>query len=170
MLFSPIGATRPVRVQGSYISDAECQRLVEFWRAQGQPEYVEDLIRAGEDAASEADGGDDSLLADAARLVVRAGYGSVSLLQRKMRIGYVRAARLVDQLEERGIVGPAQGSSPREVMMGIDELEKTWGGRRARSPATAEPKTAPGKAVQGTEGATRKAAPARPSESAPAEA
>jgi DNA segregation ATPase FtsK/SpoIIIE, S-DNA-T family len=147
MLFSPIGATRPTRVQGSYISDAESQRLVEFWRAQGQPEYAEDLVRAGDDTAPEADEGDDSLLADAARLVVRAGYGSVSLLQRKMRIGYVRAARLVDQLEERRIVGPAQGSSPREVMVGIDELEKVLRGGRVHATKAPEAKTGPGKAA-----------------------
>jgi S-DNA-T family DNA segregation ATPase FtsK/SpoIIIE len=130
MLFAPVGATRPMRVQGSYISDADSQRLVEFWKAQGRPEYVEDLLHAGEEAAEEEGQGDDTLLADAARLVVRAGYGSVSLLQRKMRIGYVRAARLVDQLEARGIVGPTQGSSPREVLMGIDDLDRILRGGR----------------------------------------
>ena len=131
MLFAPIGATRPMRVQGSYISDVESQRLVEFWRAQGQPEFVEDLIKAGEDAPAEEGEGDDTLLVDAARLVVGAGYGSVSLLQRKMRIGYVRAARLVDQLEEKGIVGPSQGSSPREVLVGLNDLERILRGGRA---------------------------------------
>lgn len=131
MLFAPIGATRPMRVQGSYISDAESQRLVEFWRAQGQPEFDEALIRAGEEpAAAEEGDGDDSLLADAARLVVSSGIGSVSMLQRKMRIGYVRAARLVDQLEEKGIVGPSQGSNPREVLAGLDDLERLLKGGR----------------------------------------
>jgi len=144
MLFAPIGATRPTRVQGSYISDAESERLVEFWRAQGQPEYVEELVQAGEGAPPEEDENEDSLLADAARLVVRAGYGSVSLLQRKMRIGYVRAARVVDQLEEKGIVGPSQGSSPREVLMGIDDLERVLkGGKplgvKPASPVAAKP-------------------------------
>jgi S-DNA-T family DNA segregation ATPase FtsK/SpoIIIE len=138
MLFSPIGATRPTRVQGSYISDAESQRLVEFWRTQGQPEYVEELVRAGEEGAAGEGKGDDSLLVDAARLVVRAGYGSVSLLQRKMRIGYVRAARLVDQLEERGIVGPTQGSSPREVLAGLDDLDRILRAGRARTAKTSE--------------------------------
>jgi DNA segregation ATPase FtsK/SpoIIIE, S-DNA-T family len=133
MLFAPIGATRPMRVQGSYISDAESQRLVEFWRAQGQPEFVEELIKAGEGAPAEEGEEDDSLLADAARLVVGAGYGSVSLLQRKMRIGYVRAARVVDQLEEKGIVGPSQGSSPREVLIGLDDLERILRGGRAHA-------------------------------------
>ena len=137
MLFAPIGATRPMRVQGSYISDADSQRLVEFWRAQGRPEYVEELVQAGANAAAEDGERDDTLLADAAGLVVRAGYGSVSLLQRKMRIGYVRAARLVDQLEERGIVGPSQGSSPREVLVGIDDLDRLFRSGRAHA-ATAQ--------------------------------
>ena len=126
-----------MRVQGSYISDADSQRLVEFWRAQGRPEYVEELVQAGANAAAEEGERDDTLLADAAGLVVRAGYGSVSLLQRKMRIGYVRAARLVDQLEERGIVGPSQGSSPREVLVGIDDLERLFRSGHAHA-ATAQ--------------------------------
>jgi S-DNA-T family DNA segregation ATPase FtsK/SpoIIIE len=124
MLFSPLGATRPTRVQGAFISDAETERLVQFWRTQGEPAYVEALLQASAAEAQEEARGADALLADAARLVVRAGYASVSLLQRKMRIGYVRAARLVDQMEEKGIVGPSQGSSPRELLVGIAELER----------------------------------------------
>jgi S-DNA-T family DNA segregation ATPase FtsK/SpoIIIE len=135
MLFAPIGATRPMRVQGSYISDAESQRLVEFWRAQGEPQFLEELSRAGEETVAEEGEGDDSLLADAARLVVGSGMGSVSMLQRKMRIGYVRAARLVDQLEEKGIVGPSQGSNPREVLVGLDDLERILRGGRAAAKA-----------------------------------
>lgn len=133
MLFSPIGATRPTRVQGAYISDAETERLVQFWRAQGEPAFVEALVRAGSEEVEEEAEGADALLADAARLVVRAGYASVSLLQRKMRIGYVRAARLVDQLEERGIVGPAQGSNPREVLVGVDDVERLLRNSPARA-------------------------------------
>ena len=128
MLFAPIGATRPMRVQGAFISDAETERLVEFWRAQGEPAYVEALLAATEPAPAEDGAGDDALLVDAARLIVRSGYASVSLLQRKMRIGYVRAARVVDQLEEKGIVGPSQGSSPRDVLVGIDDLERVLRG------------------------------------------
>jgi len=125
MLFSPLGASRPTRVQGAFISDAETERLVQFWRTQGEPAYVDALLHATADGAGEDSAGNaDALLADAARLVVRAGYASVSLLQRKMRIGYVRAARLVDQMEEKGIVGPSQGSSPRELLVGLDELER----------------------------------------------
>ena len=124
MLFSPLGAARPVRVQGAFIGDAETERLVQFWRTQGEPAYVDALLQATAEDAAEAGGGADALLGDAARLVVRSGYASVSLLQRKMRIGYVRAARLVDQLEERGIVGPPQGSSPRELLVGLDAVER----------------------------------------------
>ncbi len=138
MLFAPVGATRPTRVQGAFISDAETERLVQFWRAQGEPAYVESLVQAGSGEAPEEGSGNDTLLLDAARLVVRAGYASVSLLQRKMRIGYVRAARVVDQLEEKGIVGPSQGSSPRDVLMGIDELERLLRAGPAPSPKTTD--------------------------------
>jgi len=137
MLFAPIGAARPMRVQGAFISDAETERLVSFWRAQGEPAYVESLVQASDMASPDESSGDDALLVDAARLVVRSGYGSVSLLQRKMRIGYVRAARLVDQLEEKGIVGPSQGSSPRDVLVGVDDLERVLRGGVLR-PGTAE--------------------------------
>ncbi|MDR5709039.1 MAG: DNA translocase FtsK, partial [Armatimonadota bacterium] len=112
MLYLPIGASRPTRVQGAFVSDPEIERLVDFWKDQGRPVYESGLLQA--QAAEEGEGEEDELLAQAARIVVQAGYGSVSLLQRKMRIGYVRAARLVDQLEARGIVGPAQGANPRD--------------------------------------------------------
>ncbi|HEV8354893.1 MAG TPA: DNA translocase FtsK [bacterium] len=123
MLFMPIGAARAVRAQGAFIADSEIQALVEWWKSQGKPVYDQDLIHAERETTAEAGDGDE-LLGEAARLVVRAGYGSVSLLQRKMKIGYVRAARIVDQLEEKGIVGPTQGSNPREVLVGIDQLEQ----------------------------------------------
>ncbi|KRT76545.1 MAG: FtsK [Armatimonadetes bacterium CSP1-3] len=124
MLFLPMGASRPVRAQGSFIADGEIQALVDWWRGQGKPVFDQTLVAAGRKTAAGEGGRDDERLADAARVIVRAGYGSVSLLQRKMRIGYVTAARLVDQLEERGIVGPAQGSNPREVMVGLEGLER----------------------------------------------
>ena len=122
MLFMPIGAARPIRAQGAFIADSEVQTLVTWWKSQAKPVYDQDLLRA-EKSTGEGGGADDELLAEAARIIVRAGYGSVSLLQRKMKVGYVRAARIVDQLEEKGIVGPAQGSNPREVLVGIDELD-----------------------------------------------
>lgn len=122
MLFLPIGAARPVRAQGSFIADSEIHALVGWWKAQGKPVFDRDLVQA-EKAETDEEGSVDDLLADAAQLIVRAGYGSVSLLQRKMKIGYVRAARIVDQLEERGIVGPPQGSNPREVLVGFEGVE-----------------------------------------------
>src|SRR5437667_10953404 len=118
----PMGAARSTRAQGAFIAASEIQPLVAWWRAKGRPVYDQDLLQA--ESGTAAGGGDeDALLADAARLIVRAGYGSVSLLQRKMKIGYVRAARIVDQLEEKGIVGPAQGSNHRHELGGLDELD-----------------------------------------------
>ncbi|MDR5695222.1 MAG: DNA translocase FtsK [Armatimonadota bacterium] len=127
MLFLPIGASRPLRIQGSYISDEEIERLVQWWRDQGGPVFEPEVLEAGQ---GEETGEEDSLLEEAARIIVRAGYGSVSLLQRKMRIGYVRASRIMDQLEEKGIVGPAQGSNPREVLVGLDDLEHLFARKR----------------------------------------
>ncbi len=122
MLFLPIGAARPIRAQGSFVADSEIHALVEWWKAQGKPVFDQDLVHAEKEQV-EGEGAEDALLADAAQVIVRAGYGSVSLLQRKMKIGYVRAARIVDQLETRGIVGPPQGSNPREVLVGFEGLE-----------------------------------------------
>ncbi len=130
MLYLPIGASRPTRVQGAYVSDAEIGRIVDFWKDQGRPAYDATLLQAQPAEEEEAD--EDELLGQAARIVVQAGYGSVSLLQRKMKIGYVRAARLVDQLEAKGIVGPPQGSNPREVLVSLEELDRLLGGPQGR--------------------------------------
>ncbi len=123
MLFLPLGVSRAIRAQGAYIADDEIRAVVEWWRRQGAPSYDQQLVEA-QRAAHTAEGGDGERLVEAARLVVRSGYGSVSLLQRKMRIGYVTAARLIDELEARGIVGPVQGSNPREVLIGLDDLDR----------------------------------------------
>ncbi|MDR7430619.1 MAG: DNA translocase FtsK [Armatimonadota bacterium] len=130
MLYLPIGASRPTRVQGAYVSDAEIGRIVDFWKDQGRPTYDPGLLQA--QPVGEGEGDEDELLGQAARIVVQAGYGSVSLLQRKMKIGYVRAARLVDQLEARGIVGPPQGSNPREVLVTLEELDRVLGAPQTR--------------------------------------
>ena len=128
MLFLPLGASRAVRAQGAYVGDNEIRTVVEWWRQQGTPTYDQQLTEAQQSAGTD-EGSDGERLHEAARLVVRSGYGSVSLLQRKMRIGYVTAARLVDELEARGIVGPVQGSSPREVLIGLDGLERLLRGK-----------------------------------------
>lgn len=122
MLFLPLGASRAIRAQGAYIADDEIRAVVEWWRRQGAPSYDQQLVEAQRAAPTDG-GGDGERLVEAARLVVRSGYGSVSLLQRKMRIGYVTAARLIDELEARGIVGPVQGSNPREVLIGLGDLD-----------------------------------------------
>ncbi|MGQ0570425.1 MAG: DNA translocase FtsK [Armatimonadota bacterium] len=131
MLFLPLGASRAIRAQGAYIADDEIRAVVEWWRRQGMPVYDQQLVQA-QQAASTEESTDGERLIEAARLIVRSGYGSVSLLQRKMRIGYVTAARLIDELEARGIVGPVQGSNPREVLIGLEDLERML---RARSAA-----------------------------------
>ncbi len=123
MLYMPMAAARPTRAQGAFIADSEIQALTAWWKAQGRPVYDQDVLQA-EQGGAESSGDEDELLGEAARLIVRAGYGSVSLLQRKMKIGYVRAARIVDHLEEKGIVGPAQGSNPRDVLVGLEEVER----------------------------------------------
>ncbi|MDR7548445.1 MAG: DNA translocase FtsK [Armatimonadota bacterium] len=123
MLFLPLGAARPIRAQGAYIGDDEIRAVVEWWRRQGRPVYDAQLVEAQQSTTPD-EAEDSERLIEAARLVVRSGYGSVSLLQRKMRIGYVTAARLIDELEARGVVGPVQGSNPREVLIGLDELER----------------------------------------------
>lgn len=126
MLFCPVGATKSIRVQGVYISDREVEELVSYLRVVGRPDYVEGLLametRGGEETAE-----GDELFPEAVRLFIEAGQASISLLQRRFRIGYTRAARLIDMMEERGVVGRFEGSKPREVLMTIDQFEKTYG-------------------------------------------
>ena len=128
MLFSPVGSSKPLRVQGAFISDEEIERLLAYMRAQGQPAVPnEDLIDFTEKDAEE-DGADaspaapvDELLASAVDLVLSAGQASTSSVQRRFRIGYTRAARLIDTMEELKIIGPNVGSKPREILMTKEE-------------------------------------------------
>jgi len=116
MLFYPVGAVKPFRVQGGYISEIEVKKVTDFIKEQGNADYVEGdtfLEKIDEPEAEEA----DALFAEAVDLVVRTGQASISLLQRRFRIGYTRAARLIDDLERRGVVGQFEGSKPREVLV-----------------------------------------------------
>ncbi|NCB41736.1 MAG: DNA translocase FtsK [Clostridia bacterium] len=126
MLFSPQGLGKPLRVQGCFISDSEVHSVIEFVKANAvQANYSADVITAIDHAGSGStriDEDTDELLTDAIETVVRAEQASVSMLQRRFRIGYNRAARLVDIMEERGIIGPADGSRPRKVMMTLDQF------------------------------------------------
>lgn len=123
MLYVPIGASKPIRVQGAFLSDAEVERVVQFAKEQQQVRYSVDLSGPqGDETGSKGTDGDlDELFEHAVNLVVEAQQASVSLLQRKLKVGYARAARLVDQMEDRGIVGPFEGSKPREVKVTRDQ-------------------------------------------------
>ncbi len=124
MLFNPIGMAKPLRVQGTFISDSEVHKVIEFVKNQSpETEYASDVIHSIEKVQTSSNESDaDELLSDAIETVVRAEQASVSMLQRRFRIGYNRAARLIDMMESRGIIGPADGSRPRRVLMTEDEL------------------------------------------------
>ena len=126
MLFHPMGLSKPVRMQGAYISDAEINKVVEFIKQRTSATYDEDVVENIEKADKKGSDSDmenevDELLPAAIDLVVEAGQASVSYLQRKLKLGYGRAARIVDQMELRGIVGPFEGSKPRAVLISRDE-------------------------------------------------
>jgi len=120
MLFYPLGAPKPIRAQGAWISDAEVEAVTDAWRTQAQPEYIEEVLTTPAAEPAEDADAEDELFDEAVQLVRDAGHASVSMLQRRFRIGYARAARLIDVMELRGIVGPYQGSKPREVI-GVDD-------------------------------------------------
>ncbi|HHU62003.1 MAG TPA: DNA translocase FtsK, partial [Natronincola sp.] len=113
----------PIRAQGAWISDKEVESIVKFWKKQGEPIYEEAIENETISIAHEQEE-DDELLPDAIRLVIENGQASISMLQRRFRIGYSRAARLIDVMEVRGIVGTHQGSKPREVLADITILEE----------------------------------------------
>jgi S-DNA-T family DNA segregation ATPase FtsK/SpoIIIE len=121
MLYLPVGASKPVRVQGAYVSEAEIDRLVEYVKAQQQAVYTVDLTQAEETSEEAASSDLDDLFADAVDLVVDAGQASVSMIQRRFRVGYARAARIIDQMEQQGLVGPFEGSKPREVLVSREQ-------------------------------------------------
>jgi S-DNA-T family DNA segregation ATPase FtsK/SpoIIIE len=128
MLFLPMGATKPIRVQGAFVSDQEVEKVVQFVRGQASAEYRDDIVpENGEAAGPEEEEPMDELFDRAARIVLEAKQASVSLLQRRLRIGYTRAARLIDAMEAKGIVGPYEGSKPREVLMTLEQYEQGAG-------------------------------------------
>src|ERR1700685_3631443 len=123
MLYLPPGTSRVQRVHAPFVTEKEISAVTEFWRAQGQAEYVEGFLEGPKDEKGNAEGGsandgddNDAMFDDAVRLVFEFGKASTSLLQRRLRIGYGRAAHLIDMMERDGLVGPADGSKPREIL------------------------------------------------------
>ncbi len=122
MLFLPAGVSKPTRVQGAFVSDAEVERIVDYVIEQQKAQYEESMIPTDEPEKLISETTDD-IYDDAVMLVLEQKTASVSMLQRKFRIGYSRAARIVDQMEERGIVGPPEGSKPRQVLISRTDYE-----------------------------------------------
>ncbi len=132
MLFSPVGSSKPKRIQGCFVSDEEVEAVVEYVKGDHTADYDDDVMVEIERQAAvdkkqktglpEDGPSDDPMLNDAIRVVVENGMASTSLLQRKLKLGYARAARIVDEMEQRGVVGPYEGSKPRKVLITKDQL------------------------------------------------
>ena len=143
MLFSPVGTSRLQRIQGAYIDEAQIAALTEFWRAQGEPELREELLEeviaddAGADGGGDADfdPDEDPLLEDAIVLVAEMQTASTSMLQRRLRLGYTRAGRLIDMLERRGVISGYEGSKPRQVLITEADLPRVLAALAQRAPA-----------------------------------
>ncbi len=130
MLFRPAGESRSARIQGAFITEEEIERLTEFWRRQGEPELHEELLEAtesdeeGEGSEGDFDPDQDDLLGDAVATVVQMGTASTSMLQRRLRVGYTRAGRLIDMMERRGVISGYEGSKARQVLITEADLPR----------------------------------------------
>jgi S-DNA-T family DNA segregation ATPase FtsK/SpoIIIE len=127
MLYLPGGTSKARRVQGAFITEKECEAVVAYCKAQQQAAYQPGVVVEGRAASEDGDSDDDPLLDQAMEIIVRSGLGSTSMLQSKLKVGFSRARRIMDQLEDKGIVGPSEGSKPRDVLMTVEELEELRG-------------------------------------------
>jgi S-DNA-T family DNA segregation ATPase FtsK/SpoIIIE len=124
MLFLPSGSSRLVRLHGGFVTESELNRVTAFLKKQAKPVYDESVLREPEEERQGYDAGErDTMFLDAVRMVLQEGQCSITLIQRRLRLGYARAARIVDMMEQEGIIGPADGSKPREVLVGPEILE-----------------------------------------------
>ncbi len=121
MLYSPIGMNKPVRVHGCFIEEQEVKNVIEHWRSQGQADYILNEDQLEESISVDKNEGDfDERFVEAGELVITTGVASISFLQRRLRVGYSRAARLMDMLEEAGVVGGYEGNRPRDILMSLE--------------------------------------------------
>jgi DNA segregation ATPase FtsK/SpoIIIE, S-DNA-T family len=145
MLLRPVGSSKLQRIQGAYITEDEVAKLTDAWRAQGEPDYEDELLEGraetGEDADGEFSPDQDDLLEEAIRLVAQTQTASVSMIQRRLRVGYTRAGRLIDMLERRGVISGYEGSKPRQVLISEAEVSRVLddGGRPPAPVATLPP-------------------------------
>ncbi len=145
MLFRPAGTSKMQRIQGAFITEAEIAKITEHWSDQGEPDFAEELLEAAQPSSDEVGGDDDfdpdsdDLLDQAAQLVVESGTASVSMIQRRLRVGYTRAGRLIDMLERRGIISGYEGSKPRQVLVSLADLPRVLGGGAAPRDSAEDP-------------------------------